>query len=96
VSSLQSGNRVIITVIGTDQVGIIAWISGLLAEQNANILDITQTVLQEFFTMIMVVDLANATIGFKELRDTLASQGENHGLKVTMQHEDVFQFMHRI
>lgn len=96
MSALQGGNRVIITVIGSDQVGIIAWISSLLARHNANILDITQTVLQEFFTMIMVVDLAAATIEFKELRDMLAGQGEMRGLKVTMQHEDVFQFMHRI
>lgn len=96
MSNLQTGNRVIITVIGTDQVGIIAWISGLLAEQNANILDITQTVLQEFFTMIMVVDLADAKVDFKQLRDTLAADGEKRSLKVSMQHEDVFQFMHRI
>ena len=92
----QGGSRVIITVLGKDRVGIIAWISTLLARHKANILDISQTILQEFFTMIMVVDLAGANIEFNDLRELLASQGELQGMKVTMQHEDVFQFMHRI
>ncbi|HWJ02202.1 MAG TPA: ACT domain-containing protein [Verrucomicrobiae bacterium] len=92
----QGGNRVIVTVLGKDQVGIIAWISTVLAGHNANILDISQTILQEFFTMIMIVDLSAASLEFNELREILASQGDIRGLKVTMQHEDVFQFMHRI
>ncbi len=92
----KGGSRVIITVLGKDKVGIIAWISTLLARYNANILDISQTILQEFFTMIMVVDLAGANIEFKDLREELAGQGKMQEMKVTMQHEDVFHYMHRI
>ncbi|MDA8443302.1 MAG: ACT domain-containing protein [Peptococcaceae bacterium] len=92
----HSGNRVFITVLGKDQVGIIAWITTLLASQDANVLDISQTILQEFFTMVMIVDLAATKMGFKELQDALISQGAERGLQVNVQHEDVFQFMHRI
>lgn len=92
----QSGNRVFITVLGRDQVGIIAWISNILAKHNANILDISQTILQGYFTMVMVVDLNAASIEFNDLRKIIVAEGEAKALQVTMQHEDVFQFMHRI
>lgn len=90
------GNRVIVTVLGKDQVGICAWIASLLAQHNANILDISQTILQEFFTMIMVVDTSAVAVDFNELRKLVAEEGQAKGLQVTMQHEDVFRFMHRI
>ncbi|HWQ88677.1 MAG TPA: ACT domain-containing protein [Desulfitobacteriaceae bacterium] len=89
-------SRVIITVLGKDQLGIIAWVSGRLAEQNVNILDISQTILQEFFTMIMIVDLATSTLEVAELAATLSSEGRLRGLQVNVQHEDVFAYMHRI
>ena len=94
--AVGQGHKVIITVLGKDQVGIIAWISTLLTSHNANILDISQTILQDFFTMIMVVDMSGVKIDFNELREVLAVEGEQRALKVTLQHEDVFQFMHRI
>lgn len=91
-----SSNRVIVTVIGEDKVGIIASVSTLLAEANANIVDISQTTLREFFTMIMLVDVEKAAIPFDELKRRLNAKGEAMGLKIDAQHEDVFKFMHRV
>jgi ACT domain-containing protein len=89
-------NRIIVTVIGEDKVGIIASVSTLLAEANANIVDISQTTLREFFTMIMLVDMEKASVPFDELKRRLNTKGESMGLKIDAQHEDVFKFMHRI
>jgi ACT domain-containing protein len=92
----QPSNRVIVTVIGEDKVGIIASVATLLAEANANIVDISQTTLREFFTMIMLVDMEKASVPFDELKRRLNAKGEAMGLKIDAQHEDVFKFMHRI
>lgn len=92
----EKSNRVIVTVVGKDQIGIIAWVTGRLAEESVNVLDISQTILQGFFTMIMVVDLSQAKLSLRELSAKLNKEGEERGLKVTAQHEDVFAFMHRI
>jgi ACT domain-containing protein len=89
-------NRVIVTVLGKDQLGIISWVSGRLAEQKVNILDISQTILQEFFTMIMVVDLSTSDLEVADLAASLSKEGQKRGLQVSVQHEDVFAFMHRI
>lgn len=89
-------NRVIVTVIGQDKVGIIAAVSALLAEANANIVDISQTTLREFFTMIMMADMEHASVPFDELKRRLNAKGEEMGLKIDAQHEDVFKFMHRV
>jgi ACT domain-containing protein len=96
VSAQQSSNRVIVTVIGEDKVGIIASVATLLAEANANIVDISQTTLREFFTMIMLVDVEKAAIPFDELKRRLNAKGESMGLRIDAQHEDVFKFMHRV
>lgn len=92
----EKTNRVIVTVLGKDQIGIIAWVTGRLAEYSVNVLDISQTILQDFFTMIMVVDMSQSSISLGEFSKTLSEEGEERGLKVTAQHEDVFAFMHRI
>jgi ACT domain-containing protein len=92
----QPSNRVIVTVIGQDKVGIIANVATLLAEANANIVDISQTTLREFFTMIMMVDMDKATVPFDELKRRLNAKGEAMGLRIDAQHEDVFKFMHRV
>lgn len=86
----------IITVIGKDKTGIIASVSNVLADSNVNILDISQTILQEYFTMIMLVDLSKASKSFKELKDILDLQGEELGLSIKIQHEDIFNSMHNI
>jgi ACT domain-containing protein len=94
--SLGESNRAIITVLGRDHTGIIAWVSGRLAEYHVNILDISQTIVDEFFTMIMVVDLKPSLIELADLARTLEQEGTDKGLQVKVQHEDIFSFMHRI
>ncbi|MGE5391009.1 MAG: ACT domain-containing protein [Deltaproteobacteria bacterium] len=93
---MEEGTRVIITVLGYDRIGIIYNISKILAETSVNILDISQTILQGFFTMVMVVDMARATVDVAELRRLLAEKGREMGMEITTQHEDIFNFMHRI
>jgi ACT domain-containing protein len=88
--------RAIVTIIGSDRVGIIAGIANVIAEANVNILDISQSVIREFFTMIMMVDLSAATISFEALADNLARKGGNLGVKVEIQREEIFKAMHRI
>jgi len=88
--------RAVITVLGTDRVGIIAGVSATLAETNVNILDITQTIMQGIFTMIMVVDIGMANISFEELDQRLKAKSEALGLQIRIQREDIFNSMHRI
>lgn len=88
--------RGFVTVIGCDQVGIIAKVAGILAASHVNILDISQTVLQGYFTMIMIVDISGSQDNITELRQKLEDAGDEIGVKITLQHEDIFRFMHRI
>lgn len=88
--------RAIVTVIGRDTVGIIAGVCGLLAKRQVNILDISQTVMQEYFTMIMLVDTERCSEPFSALAEELHAWGETVGLSVRIQHEDIFNAMHRI
>ena len=88
--------RALITVTGKDTTGIIAAICTRLAENNVNILDISQTVMQEFFTMAMLVDLSKSKTDVSELSDILAAEGEKMGLVVRTQREDIFTLMHRV
>jgi ACT domain-containing protein len=88
--------RAVVTVLGKDKVGIIATISRILAESNVNILDISQTLMQDVFTMIMLTDITDSNIAFNELSDKLEAAGREIGLYVKIQHEDIFNSMHRI
>lgn len=88
--------RAIVTVIGKDLVGIIADVTALLAQYGVNVLDISQTVLQEYFTMIMLVDAAQCTVPFADLARTLDEAGTQRGLQIRAQREDIFNAMHRI
>ncbi len=88
--------RAIVTVIGKDQVGIIAKVCTLLSGSNINILDISQTILQESFTMVMLVDLAAASLPLAELSTLLAQTGTDMGLSIRIQREDIFDAMHKI
>lgn len=92
----EESNRAIITVLGLDQIGIIAWVTGRLAEYNVNILDISQTIVDNYFTMIMVVDLDPANLELVALSRLLEIEGSDKRLQVKVQHEDIFAFMHRI
>jgi len=89
-------HRIIVSVIGRDRVGIISNVSALLADANANILDISQSVMEEFFVMIMMVDIEHASVSFEDLKGRLNARGTEMGLKIDAQHEDVFNFMHRV
>ena len=84
------------TVVGKDKVGIIAKVSAVLAESNVNILDISQTILQDNFTMMMLVDLADMNKELSTLRKILNETSKIMGLSITLQHEEVFKAMHRI
>lgn len=88
--------KAVITVIGNDKVGIIAKVSALLSESNVNILDITQTIMQDIFTMVMITDVSNVNIKFTDLVDKLADLGKEMGLEIRCQHEDIFNSMHKI
>ena len=86
----------IITVVGSDKVGIIAKVSAFLAERNINIIDISQTVLSGNFVMMMVADLSAATKALEEVKKELAELGESFDVSISMMHEKVFSAMHRI
>ena len=86
----------IVTVVGKDKVGIIAAVCALLSEKNVNVLDISQTILQEYFTMIMLVDVSQATVPFARLKEDLAAAGQERNLDIRIQREDIFNAMHRI
>ncbi|MBN2617115.1 MAG: ACT domain-containing protein [Spirochaetales bacterium] len=86
----------VVTVVGKDSVGIISTISGVMADNSINILDISQTIMDGYFTMIMLVDISIATKEIKEIRAILDEAGVKLGVSVTIQHEQVFQAMHRI
>ena len=88
--------KAVITVIGNDKVGIIARVSALLSDSNVNILDITQTIMQDIFTMVMITDVSNVNIKFTDLVDKLADLGNDMGLEIRCQHEDIFNSMHKI
>ncbi|MEW5801897.1 MAG: ACT domain-containing protein [bacterium] len=88
--------KAIVTVIGKDKVGIIAQVSAVLAENMVNILDISQTILQDYFTMIMLVDLSGMKLSFSELHNKLEEKGKTIGLQIRIQREEVFKAMHQI
>jgi len=89
-------DKVIVTVVGKDKVGIIASVTTALAKAEVNILDISQTIMQDFFTMIMICDMSKANMDLSSLKNTMDEEGQRIGVKITVQHEEIFQFMHRI
>ncbi len=89
-------NKTIITVVGKDTVGIIAKVCTYLADNNVNILDISQTIVQDYFNMMMIVDMNNITKKFGVISDELQSLGEEIGVIIKCQQEDIFNSMHRI
>jgi ACT domain-containing protein len=86
----------IITVVGSDKVGIIAKVSAFLAERNINIEDISQTILQGNFVMVMVVDLSSSSKALEDVKRELAVLGESVNVSISLMHEKVFSAMHRI
>ena len=86
----------IITVVGKDQVGIIAKVCTYLAENDINILDISQTIVQGYFNMMMIVNHDASTKAFNDLSDELAALGQEIGVDIKIQHEEIFNMMHRL
>ena len=92
----SSTKTVVITVVGKDKVGIIAAVSAALAKENMNIMDISQTILQDIFTMIMLVNLPDANNDFVKLKKIFDDLGESLGVSIMLQHSDIYNAMHRI
>ena len=89
-------NKLIITVVGKDTVGIIARVCTYLADKHVNILDISQTIVQDYFNMMMIVDMTNSARPFEELSRDLGKIGEEFGVMIKCQREEIFTSMHRI
>ena len=88
--------RAIITVIGKDTIGILAKVSAVCCENKANIVDVNQSILQEMFVMVMMVDISDADCNFMNFKDDLAKLGDDIGMKINIMHESIFNSMHRI
>lgn len=88
--------KAVITVIGKDSVGILAKVSEACSKADVNIVEVTQSVLQDMFAMIMLVEIDKSNIGFEQLRTNLKAVGESTNTKVHVMHEDIFNSMHRI
>ena len=88
--------KAVITVIGKDTVGILAKVSGICSESNVNIVEVTQSILQDMFCMIMLADTSAATVPFTQLAESLENYGKENNLSIHAMHEDIFNSMHKI
>ena len=91
-----SSSRIVITVLGKNRPGIVAGVTRVLGEANVDIRDITQSIIEDIFTMTMLADTAESKLDFAELQKALAEAGELSGVNVSIQREDVFNFMYRL
>ena len=88
--------KAFVTVLGKDKVGIIYGVTSVLSKNNVNILDINQTLIEDYFTMVMLVDLSKIQVDFKELKDKLDAKAQEIGVSIKIQREDIFTSMHAI
>jgi ACT domain-containing protein len=88
--------RVVLTIVGEDKVGIIAKVSNALADMNINIININQNIMQGFFNMVLIADMTNANVPLAAARDKMAALGEEIGVEIRLQSEEIFTAMHRI
>ena len=89
--------KLVVTIVGRDQVGIVAMVSGILAEQRVNIMNVNQNIMDGFFNMVMIAEMPDdAEIKLKELQEILRKKGEEQGLEIKAQHQEIFQVMHKI
>ena len=91
-----ASNRIVITVLGKNRPGIVAGVTRVLGEANVDIRDITQSILEDIFTMTMLADVSESKLDFSELQAALSQAGELSGVNVSIQREDVFNFMYRL
>jgi ACT domain-containing protein len=89
-------SRIVIAVIGEDRPGIMAGVTAVLADRNANILDVNQTIMSDLFTMVMLVDIKGLSVPFPTLKTDLEEHERLAGLSIIVQHEEIFKAMHRI
>ncbi len=88
--------RAVVAVIGKDTVGILAKVSGICAEYRANVMDVTQTIMQDLFAMTMMIEISKITIDYVDFAEKLKSAGTEMGLQIHVMHEDIFNSMHKI
>ena len=88
--------RVVLTIVGKDKVGITAKVSNALAEMNINIININQNIMQGFFNMVLIADMAETNVSIADARDKMAALGEEIGVEIRLQSEEIFSAMHRI
>ena len=89
--------KLVVTIVGRDQVGSVAMVSGILAEQRVNIMNVNQNIMDGFFNMVMIAEMPDdAEIRLKGLQELLRKKGEEHGLEIKVQHQEIFQVMHSI
>ena len=88
--------KIVVTIVGKDRVGIIAMVSNILADNKVNILNINQNILEGFFNMIMIADMKESKMSIKDLQQILKEKGEEIALDIKVQHEDIFDIMHKI
>lgn len=88
--------RIVLTIVGEDKVGIIAKVSNTLAEMNINIININQNIMQGFFNMVLIADMSNANVTLAAACDKMTALGENIGVEIRLQSEEIFTAMHRI
>lgn len=95
-AATKTGDRAILTAFGVNHPGVVSLISTALSNKNCDILDLSQKIMQEFFTMIMLIDLSGSNTNIKEVQEEMNQIATNLKIKIYLQHEDVFRFMHRI
>ena len=88
--------KIVVTIVGKDRVGIIAMVSNILADNKVNILNINKNILEGFFNMIMIADMKDSKMSIKDLQQILKEKGEEIALDIKVQHEDIFDIMHKI
>lgn len=88
--------KAVITVVGKDMVGILAKVSGICSENNVNVVEVSQSILEDMFCMIMLADVSKCKTDFPSFSDELSKYGESNGLAIHVMHEDIFNSMHRI
>ncbi len=93
---MQKNGKAVITVIGKDMVGILAKVTEICAQNGVNVLEVTQSILQDLFAMVMLVDMAGASVEVGGLSEKMDCLGEELGLKIHVMHEDIFNSMHKI
>ncbi len=88
--------RAVITVVGKDTVGILSKVSGICAKSNINITEVSQTVMEDMFCMIMMADISSSSVDFNKFSDELSECGKDNNLSIHVMHEEIFNSMHRI